>query len=92
MPGGFRSNWPDLNHIENLWDYIKYKVAYIKSVNVKALADVIKDLWISEILTQYCNSLIASIPHRIETVITAKCGHSFTMIFTLYKDQEPLEL
>lgn len=63
-------NSPDLNPIENLWNYTKNKVANKQPPNAKVLVDSVKDIWIS---VEYCQSFIASIS-CIEVVIKVNSG------------------
>ena len=49
---------PDLNPIENLWSYIKNKVAEKQPSTGKKLVTAIKEVWVKEISTEYCASLI----------------------------------
>ena len=64
-------NSPDLNPIENLWKVVKDKVADRQPSNAKALEDAEK-----EISVEYCQSLISSMPRRIQEVIRNRGGHT----------------
>ena len=65
------ANSPDLNPIENLWDIVKRKLRVTRPNTVDELKAAIEASWAS-ITPQQCHSLIASMPRRIEAVISAK--------------------
>ena len=69
-------NSPDLNPIENLWAKMKDLVTEKQPSNGKALNQCIKGVWVQDISENYCNSLIKSMPHRLQAVIDAKGGHT----------------
>ena len=69
-------NSPDLNPIENLWTIMKDKVADKQPSSAQNLKQAIKDVWVTEITQEYCESLVSSMPHRIQTVIDSKGGHT----------------
>ncbi|CAM4656440.1 unnamed protein product [Leuciscus chuanchicus] len=68
-------NWPanssDLNPIENLWDIVKRKLRDARPNTLDELKAAIEASWAS-ITPQQCHRLIASMPCRIEAVISAK--------------------
>ncbi|CAM4579088.1 unnamed protein product [Leuciscus chuanchicus] len=68
-------NWPanssDLNPIENLWDIVKRKLRDARPNTLDELKAAIQASWAS-ITPQQCHRLIASMPRRIEAVISAK--------------------
>ena len=72
--------WPgnsrDLNPIENLWTLMKNKVSEKQPKSGAELVKVIKEVWVKEISKEYCQSLIDSMPMRIEAVIKNKEGHT----------------
>ena len=63
-------NSPDLNPIENLWTYMKDKVAKKQPSNAEALRTAIKEVWLKEITAEYCESLVSSMPQRLQA-----CSH-----------------
>ena len=63
---------PDLNPIKNLWTLMKDKVAYKQPSSAENLRLAIKDIWITEITQEYCESLVSSMPHRIQAVTDIK--------------------
>lgn len=65
------ANSPDLNPIENLWDIVKRKLRVTRPNTVDELKAAIEASWAS-ITPQQCHRLIASMPRRIEAVISAK--------------------
>ena len=58
-------NSPDLNPIENLWTIMKDKVADKQPSSAQNLKQAIKDVWVTEITHEYCESLVSSMPYRI---------------------------
>ena len=69
-------NSPDLNPIENLWDILKDKVADKQPTSAKHLQEVIKESWVKDLTREYCSTLVASMPRRLQAVIEAKGGHT----------------
>uniref|UniRef100_A0A8C1HXF7 HTH cro/C1-type domain-containing protein n=1 Tax=Cyprinus carpio carpio TaxID=630221 RepID=A0A8C1HXF7_CYPCA len=65
------ANSPDLNPIENLWDIVKRKLRDARPNTLDELKAAIEESWAS-ITPQQCHRLIASMPRRIEAVISAK--------------------
>ncbi|KAK6173376.1 hypothetical protein SNE40_016841 [Patella caerulea] len=68
-------NSPDLNPIENLWRQMKDQVAKRQPSNMNELLNAIKLTWIN-ISKEYCQTLIDSMPHRVEQVIASRGGHT----------------
>ena len=62
--------------IENLWTLMKNKVSEKQPTSGAELVKVIKEVWVKEISKEYCQSLIDSMPRRIEAVIKNKGGHT----------------
>jgi transposase len=69
-------NSPDLNPIENLWNFLKDKVADRQPSNVKDLEKAIKDVWVRDISAEYCKGLVDSMPKRLLAVLDARGGHT----------------
>ena len=69
-------NSPDLKPIENLWTIMKDKVADKQPSSAQNLKQAIKDVWVTEITQEYCESLVSSMPRRIQAVIDSKEGHT----------------
>ena len=73
-------DWPgnslDLNPIENLWTVLKNKVSERQQLRcyAKTLEQAIKEVWLREMTTEYCQSLVESMLKRLEAVIKAKDG------------------
>ena len=65
-------NSPDLNSIENLWSKMKDLVSQKQP---GSLSKFFKELWVKEISGEYCESLIYSMPYRLQAVIDAHGGH-----------------
>ena len=63
---------PDLNPIENLWTVLKDKISERQPTNAKMLEQALKEVWVQEMTTEYCRSLVESMPKRLEAVIKAK--------------------
>lgn len=70
-------NSPDLNPIENIWAYMKRKVAEkgLQITSHKQMKEFILGIWNSFSDTQW-DALIASMPNRMKAVIKAKGGHT----------------
>ena len=56
---------PDLNPIENLWDYVKSKVQQQNPTNVKELWNAVKTTWLHFPMNNITN-LINSMPHGVK--------------------------
>ena len=69
-------NSPYLNPIENLWTIMKGKAAYKQPSSAEKLRQAIKDVWVTEITQEYCESLVSSMPRCIQAVIDSKEGHT----------------
>ena len=73
-------NWPvyspDLNPIENLWDYLKVRLyAYETApLSMKELFERVADIWYNEITKEYCEQLVCSTPRRLQLVLKEKGG------------------
>lgn len=67
---------PDLNPIENLWFYLKYKLAEyeIPPKNSEELWQRAVDIWYHKVTAEICVKHIESMPKRIKAVIKAKGG------------------
>jgi transposase/arsenate reductase-like glutaredoxin family protein len=61
-------NSPDLNPIENLWQQLKVHVGKKKPTSLSHLKDLIKEAW-SQIHSSKCQSLVESMPRRIQSVM-----------------------
>ena len=66
---------PDLNPIENLWDYLDRKLDVLPTTTLSQLWDTLSDLW-ENIPTEIIENLVSSMPQRIEAVIKARGGHT----------------
>ena len=55
---------------------MKNKVSEKQPASGAELVKVIKEVWVKEISKEYCQSLIDSMPRRIEAVIKNKGGHT----------------
>lgn len=62
-------NSPDLNPIENVWSYMKYKLKNRTITSLKSLEDAIKEMWVKDMPLSYFQKLAASMPNRIRAVI-----------------------
>ena len=58
--------WPGNNPITNLWTYLKDKVAEKQPSNAEALRMAIKEVWVQEIMPEYCEYLVYSMPHHFK--------------------------
>ena len=64
---------PDLNPIENMWDYLKDRARARKPKNREELWKYAQEEW-DKIPQSYCAKLVDSMPKRCQEVIAAK-GH-----------------
>ena len=69
-------NSPDLNPIKNLWSYMKNRVAEKQPSSANELVTAIKEVWVKEIRTEYCASLVKSMPSRLAAVVREKDEHT----------------
>ena len=67
----WHGNSPDLNPIENCWNYIKNKLSTVNTNSIQKLIMELKLLWIS-IKSEYFRSLSGSMPERLRQVIKNK--------------------
>ena len=67
-------NSPDLNPIEHLWKILKDKIAEEQPSSAKQLLEVIKKKWVTDVSADYCQTLVQSMPRRLEAVIKNKGG------------------
>ncbi len=65
-------NSPDLNPIENAWNYIKRKLKSQDISSVPKLKEAILKLWTQDMSQDYLRTLSDSMPNRIKAVIDAK--------------------
>ena len=66
---------PDLNPIENLWHFLKMKVAKHRPMNKKELVKAIKHVWNNEISSELIVNLIESMNRRLERLLISKGKH-----------------
>ena len=69
-------NSPDLNPTENLWKILKDKIAEKQPSSAKQLLDMMKEVCAIEIAAEYCQTLIHSMPRRLQAMIKKKEGHT----------------
>ena len=63
-------NSPDLNPIENVWNWMKQKLQDSKATSLPQLQQEIKELWTLQMDNiQYLKNLMESMPMRLEAVI-----------------------
>lgn len=69
---------PDLNPIENLWFFLKCRLAAYDTAprNMGELWERAADVWYNKVTADLCLKHIESMPKRIEAVIKAKGGHT----------------
>ena len=70
------SQSPDMNPIENLWAFLKRKVAKYKPMNKRELIKVIKNVWENEIPQHLLEKLIFPMKNRLEDLLKAKGGNT----------------
>ena len=66
---------PDLNPIENLWNFLKKKVAKYRAKDKKELIQIVKYVWKNEIPQELIRNLCESLKRRAEKVILAEGRH-----------------
>ena len=66
-------NSPDLNPIENAWNYMKNKDQEAHSTNIQTLKEVLRKLW-AHIDAEYFRKFAEFMPNILHNVIKAK-GH-----------------
>ncbi len=65
-----RGNSPDLNPIENVWNWMKNKLQDSKATSLPQLKQEIMELWTLHMGDiQYLKNLVESMPRRLEAVI-----------------------
>jgi len=69
------ANSPDLDPIENLWGIAKREMRDTRPNHAEELKVAIEASW-SSITPHKCHRLIASMPHRIESVILVKVAQT----------------
>ena len=71
------AQFPDLNPIEHLWEYLTQHLCQYKTLPKGAhkLWDRVSEEW-NAILPDVCQNLIESMPRRIEVVLKAKGSHT----------------
>ena len=72
----FPGNSPDLNPNKNLWAKMKDLVAEKQPSGGKSIIETIKEVWVKKTSADCCNSLMASMPHRLQAVTKVKGGHA----------------
>lgn len=74
--GPWPGNSPDLNPIENCWNYLKDRVARLNPSSIDDLKHKIKLVWTQEIKQEYLKKLIHSMPRRLQACLKANGAHS----------------
>ena len=74
-------DWPGnssyLNPIENLWSYIKNKVAKKQPSSAKELITAIKEVWVKQISTKYILCITSKkYTQAVAAVVSEKGGHT----------------
>ena len=67
-------NSPDLNPIENAWNFMKERLKTLDMSSSTKLELAIKDLWKNGLTDDYFENLVKSMPNRLQMVINNK-GH-----------------
>ena len=65
-------NSPDLNPIENCWNWMKDQLQEINITSVPMLQEEIKKLWVQLTPLAYLRKLAESMPRRLQQVIDAE--------------------
>jgi hypothetical protein len=66
-------NYPDLNPIENAWNFAKEKLKNLYTSSIPKLKTEITRLWVEGLFLEYWQKLVMSMPGRLQMVIK-KCG------------------
>lgn len=66
---------PDLNPIENLWNYLDQKIRQRKITSKQTLKEALKEEW-EKIPEDYTKKIVESMPRRLQHVIKAKGGQT----------------
>ena len=62
-------NSPDINPIENLWQFMKNRLQQRHFSSMTEFKDAIKTIWVTDLTQDYCSSLIDSMPRRIQAIL-----------------------
>jgi transposase len=65
-------NSPDLNPIENCWNYMKEKLKTVDTGSIAKLTREVKMLWVTGLSKEYLRNLSDSMPQRIKQVLAVK--------------------
>jgi hypothetical protein len=65
-------NSPDLNHIENCWNFMQSQLRNRDISSVPKLKEEIMKIWLQELSLEYFKSLTDFMPARMQQVIQAK--------------------
>ena len=65
-------NSPDLNPIENMWNYMKNDLQTCDTGSIPKLTTAIKKLWCTRLTPDYCKKLSHSMPDRIQQVLNGR--------------------
>ncbi|KAG1191305.1 hypothetical protein G6F70_009323 [Rhizopus microsporus] len=67
---------PDLNPIENLWDFLKVRLCAYETEpkSMHELFERVRQIWYNEVTPELCDKLICSMPDRLRKVIKANGG------------------
>ena len=70
------ANSPDLNPIENIWNFMKNKLKQRLITNKKSLIENLNEIWKNEIPKDYLEKLTQSMQKRIDECILNSGGHT----------------
>jgi hypothetical protein len=73
-------NLPDLNPIENAWNFMKNKLNTKDIFSVPKLKEAILKMWTQDISTEYLSNLSPSMPKRMEAVIKKTQRHDEILV------------
>ena len=69
-------NSPDLNPIENCWNWMKDQLKDFQCQKKDQLILEIKRIWCVKVTREYCLTLARSMPNRIQACMEANGGHT----------------
>ena len=74
--GPWPGNSPDLNLIENCWNYLKNEVQKLRPSSSDDLQEKIKQVWTKLMTPEYLRKLIHSMPTRLANCLKAQGHHT----------------
>ena len=77
-------NSPDLNPIENFWAIFKCRLRKMDCTTIRKLVGAIIEVWYhNEEIAEKCQTLVESMPNRVNDLLKARGGHITSNINSL---------